>query len=477
MINNEQQLLNTIMKNNSHFYLIGDKISKVYKAQPKYSAIVLATFVGIILLSFLSYGFISSIVIIVSSAFAGFLIATMAYESEGLAKKSNVSGESLLANTSEIIASYSPATQKCTYISPSIQTVLGHPIKDLKNYYDLSFIYKKDKASFLLKLNKLKEHTDTPLTAVVRLKRKFGGFIWAEVKAQAICKEKNKIDSIVLSFRDITERRVLTLANEDYIKELERKIQKFESDKTDIDQFAFIMSSHDMKEPLRTISSYSSMLESRYKDQLDENGKEFISFISTSANRMAGMIDEVLAFSSVRSKTTVIEEVKVNEVLDTVMRTMGHSIYKNKAEITFKKLPTVIADKRQLSRLFQNLIDNAIKYRTNKNPKINITCTKKSNQFEFRVTDNGIGINKEFHDTIFDSFERVNSSMGIKGTGLGLAICKKIVDNHEGKIWIESKGSNQGSSFCFTLPLLKIEQKKLNNEQCKKKLTLESSNV
>ena len=209
-----------------------------------------------------------------------------------------------------------------------------------------------------------------------------------------------------------------------------------------------------MQEPLRSIASFAQLLGRRYKGKIDSSADEYIDFIVDGAMRMKEMIQGLLEYSLV-GKGENFQLVDVNETIDIVLSNLKRLIDENEAEITHERLPTVTADSRQLVQIFQNLIGNAVKFKKPETqPKIRISAylDTKKNDYVFSVYDNGIGIEKQYTDIIFDIFKRLHTIDEYRGTGIGLAICKRIVEHHGGKIWVESE-YGVGSTFYFTIPI------------------------
>ncbi|MEM9674629.1 MAG: ATP-binding protein [Bacteroidota bacterium] len=223
-----------------------------------------------------------------------------------------------------------------------------------------------------------------------------------------------------------------------------------ERSNAELERFAYI-ASHDLKEPLRTVSSFSMLLKKRYGEQLDERADKYIHFIVDGTNRMQNLIDDILTFSRLERKGNRFEQLDVNSVVEDIKSQLETTIRKTKTKINYEELPTLIGDRGQLIQLFQNIISNSIKYRQpDVPPKINISCEEQEDYWKFSVSDNGIGIEKEFFDRIFVIFQRLHSASEYEGTGIGLAICQRVVETHDGKIWVESQ-INRGSSFHFTV--------------------------
>lgn len=233
--------------------------------------------------------------------------------------------------------------------------------------------------------------------------------------------------------------------------ELEFKNIELERSNRDLEQFAYV-ASHDLKEPLRMVSAYTQLLESRYKNVLDEDGKTFISYASEGAERMGTLINDLLNYSRVGRMGTRQEPVDLNKVVKEVIQKNEIQIEETGAEIICEPLPEVMGSYTYLYSLFQNLISNAIKFRKDDiSPKIIIKAKKANNFWEFSVTDNGIGMDPQYLDRIFVIFQRLHTRDKYTGTGIGLAICKKIIEFHGGEIWADSQ-PDAGTTFYFTLP-------------------------
>jgi light-regulated signal transduction histidine kinase (bacteriophytochrome) len=237
--------------------------------------------------------------------------------------------------------------------------------------------------------------------------------------------------------------------------QLKETINELERSNNELQQFAYI-TSHDLQEPLRTISSFTQLLEHRYKGQLDSDADEFMDYIVDAAKRMQNLINDLLQYSKVTTQAKEFKPVNVEEVLDTALQNLKSSIDENNAEITHNNLPTITADASQLVQLFQNLIGNAIKFRKpDKPPIINVSSHKdeENNEYIFSVQDNGIGMEPQYAERIFVIFQRLHTRDVYSGTGIGLATSKRIVERHGGHIWVESE-LGVGSTFYFTIPIM-----------------------
>ncbi|WP_263020539.1 PAS domain-containing sensor histidine kinase [Natronobiforma cellulositropha] len=226
--------------------------------------------------------------------------------------------------------------------------------------------------------------------------------------------------------------------------------RRLEASNEHLQQFAYV-ASHDLQEPLRMVTSYLQLLERRYGDDLDEDASEFIQFAVDGSERMKAMIDGLLTYSRVETQERSVDAVDLEAVLDGVLTNLDLQIHETGAHITVDSLPTVRGDAGQLSQLFQNLLENALQYSGEQQPQVSITATRAADEWLVSVSDEGIGIDDADADQVFEMFQRLHSHEEYEGTGIGLAVCKRIVDCHGGKIWLESTPGH-GSTFSFTLP-------------------------
>jgi PAS domain S-box-containing protein len=238
-------------------------------------------------------------------------------------------------------------------------------------------------------------------------------------------------------------------------KALKKKTEELAQSNEDLEQFAYV-ASHDLQEPLRTVTSYVQLLARRYEGKLDSDADEFIGFAADGAVRMWKLINDLLAYSRVGTAGKELFPTDSEVVLAQSIDDLKVAIEENGALVTHDPLPTVMADRPQLGQLFQNLIGNAIKFRGNEPPRVHISASRNGNGWTFSVRDNGIGIAAEYSERIFIIFQRLHSREKYAGTGIGLAICKKIVERHGGRIWVKSD-VGKGATFYFILPAVKPE--------------------
>ncbi|MCZ3364676.1 PAS domain S-box protein [Methanobacterium veterum] len=331
-------------------------------------------------------------------------------------------------------------------VNHAAQEVTGVSKKDLigKNFTELDLLLDEEmplhieKVSQVLRGKNLKPYES-------RFIDKNGKIHYVETYLKALKKDEEIFAFNVIA-HDITERKKAEEKLRETIEELERS-------NYELQQFAYI-TSHDLQEPLRTIASFTQLLERRYSGQLDSDADEFIEFIVDAAVRMKEMIQGLLEYSRVGTQKVEFKEVDMNTELEQALFNLHALINKNKAEITHVHLPNVMADPAQIVRVFQNLISNAIKFRkSDEPPKIHVSCQidKENNEYIFSVADNGIGIEKEYKDKIFEVFKRLHAMGKYEGTGIGLSVVKRIIEQYDGRIWVESE-LGMGSTFYFTLP-------------------------
>ncbi len=233
--------------------------------------------------------------------------------------------------------------------------------------------------------------------------------------------------------------------------ELAQLAHDLERSNAELKKFAYV-ASHDLQEPLNQVANYVQLLEMRYDTEIDEDGKEFIGFVVEGVSLMQTLIDDVLAYSKVDQQGIEFELTDVSQALERSQANLRQRIHATKAIIHHDPMPTIMADNIQFMQLFQNLLGNAIKFRSDKTPEIYIGAKRLEDEWLFSVQDNGIGIDPQFAERIFVIFQRLHTRDEYPGTGMGLAICKKIVECHRGRIWVESQ-LGEGATFYFTIPV------------------------
>lgn len=253
------------------------------------------------------------------------------------------------------------------------------------------------------------------------------------------------------SFQDITDRKVSELKMSELNQNLQKQKVELEASNQELEQFAYV-ASHDLQEPLRMVSNFLTQLEKKYAPELDERAKKYIHFAVDGAGRMREIILDLLEYSKIGRTKESLEWIDLNVLVEEIRILYSKQIEEKNAQIIKENLPSVLLYKSPLRQVFQNLISNALKYsKQGKAPKIQITAQDKGDEWQFEITDNGIGIHPDYFERIFIIFQRLHNKEDYSGTGMGLAVTKKIIDTLKGKIWVES-AEGAGSKFLFTLP-------------------------
>jgi len=278
------------------------------------------------------------------------------------------------------------------------------------------------------------DYLPTPATPEV-LRSKVAVFIELFKKTQEVRRQEQAL-------------RALNAQLEQRVAERTAELQRSNEE---LQQFAYVVS-HDLQEPLRVVASYVQQLAERYQDKLEAEANELISYALDGAKRMQQLIVDLLAYSRIDTTGQEFAPTDCEGVLQRVLSDLRVAIEESGAEVTHDPLPQVMADNVQLGQVLQNLLGNAIKFRSQEPPRIHVSARQEGQQWVFSVRDNGIGINPRYAERIFGIFERLHPRTEYPGTGIGLAICKKIVERHGGQIWVESE-PGKGAAFFFTLPI------------------------
>lgn len=348
------------------------------------------------------------------------------------------------------------SSEETQYIPVMLLTSLTDPhevIKGLQAGAD-NFLTKPYKGEFLLsKIKYILENQQVRFNSPQsggEVKIKFDGeqYLITSTRTQII-------DLLLSTFENAVQKNEeLQEVNKQLIniqQELKRKNLELERSNRDLELFAYV-ASHDLQEPVRNVSNYTTLLERRYKDIFDERGRQMLEFITEGSRRMHELIQDLLSYSRLSNIQNKFETVDLNAVYTDVIMNLKSAIEESGAQIKCGHLPALKAVRAQMLQLFQNLISNAIKYRNpDKTPEIEVGCDKMGNKFTFYIKDNGIGIEKDYFDRIFVIFQRLHDRGSYPGTGIGLTICKKIVERHGGRMWVESE-IGKGSAFYFSLP-------------------------
>lgn len=271
--------------------------------------------------------------------------------------------------------------------------------------------------------------------------KKDSSIVWVHLTVSLIYRVAGEPDYFIAFIEDISKRKELE-------KQILSAMAELKRSNTELEQFAYV-ASHDLQEPLRMVSSFTQLLAERYKDKLDDRANEFIGYAVNGANRMQRLINDLLDYSRIQTRGKDFHEANASLLLGETFVLLRQKIEESEAIIVNRDLPKIYCDDSQIVRLFQNLIDNAIKFRGEESPIILISAESDGGYWKFSFKDNGIGINPKYNEKIFEIFQRLNNNQH-PGTGIGLAVCKRIVERHGGKIWIESN-EGEGTTVHFTI--------------------------
>jgi PAS domain S-box-containing protein len=284
---------------------------------------------------------------------------------------------------------------------------------------------------------------DLPFETIFRVKSKTGTLRYISSKGHIVKDNEGKVLKLSGICSDITD---LKEGSEKLISKINEELLR---SNIELENFAYV-ASHDLQEPLRMVSSFTQLLEMKYKDKLDNEALEYIHFAIDGSKRMYDLINGLLAYSRIHTKGKEFDRVDLNIVMENAIKFLTLKIQERNAIIKSDALPIVKGDYSQLIQLFQNLITNGIKFNNKKIPRINISVKSENDHYLISFKDNGIGIDPQYFDRIFRMFQRLLPKDQYEGTGIGLAICKRIVERHGGNIWVESE-SGKGSTFYFTI--------------------------
>lgn len=326
-------------------------------------------------------------------------------------------------------------------VNPAIVEMFGFEKPELIGKNILSFSFTGEQQKNKRFINKIRQPDLDEFSIEKRYVKKDGKTFWAKtIVSKMTTLEGEKMGIVIIENIEKKKKTEQTLEQKN--KELTQINQELEN-------FAYV-ASHDLQEPLRTITSFIQILEKKYSNKLDKNGIQFMGFVVEGAKRMQTLIHDLLEYSRINRFNNAYEKVDLNDVFTTVNRVLKEKIEINDALVMSENLPAIYGSKLQLTQMFQNLIDNAIKFRGKKKPEILISVKNLNDKWEIIFKDNGIGISQEYFQRIFVIFQRLHTLEEYGGTGIGLAICKKIVERHGGDIWVESN-PGKGSTFHLTL--------------------------
>jgi two-component system, chemotaxis family, CheB/CheR fusion protein len=341
------------------------------------------------------------------------------------------------------------------YVSRRFAEYSGQPVEELQGQGWLNVVHPDDRQLVASTwMNSVQSGTE--YEANFRLRRADGSYRWFQGHAVPMLSPEGEVQKWFGIFADIHDRKVMEL-------ELSKQTAQLLGSNKLLNQFAYAVS-HDLQEPLRMIGSYTQLLARRNEGKLGADSDQFIRFVMNGVDRMRRLIHDLLEYSRTGNEP-VGDKVATDAtlILGLALQQLQLRIKESGARITFDKLPTVVANQDLLLRVFQNVIGNAIKYSDERPAEIHVSCHREATEWVFSVKDNGIGIDPQYHDRIFEPFQRLQHGREYTGTGVGLAICRQIVERHGGRMWVESAEGN-GSTFMFTIPVSQVTDVPLSPE-------------
>lgn len=343
-----------------------------------------------------------------------------------------------------------------TYFGEGFQTLFGYDLSNVQHdsmLRDWSGLIHEEDAELVKKHFKLALESSNiyKWQMEYRYKKANGSYAFVQDKALIIRDDQLKAVRVVGAMSDITYRKEYEESLRRLNTSLDAKAKDLAVSNAELEQFAYV-ASHDLQEPLRMVTSFLTQLHKKYHDQLDDRANQYIHYAVDGAKRMRQIILDLLEYSRVGKHDSILETIEVNQIIDEIQLLQRQSMIEKNASIHYDELPVIQFYKVPLTQIFQNLIGNALKYsKDNERPRIMIKSEVMEHCYLFSVADNGIGISEEFHEKVFEIFQRLHSRNEYEGTGMGLAIVKKILENLGGKIWLESE-EGKGSTFYFTIP-------------------------
>ena len=377
------------------------------------------------------------------SAFALAVLMLKRFKTEAQLAENELQYRLLAENSADIICTHK-ATGEFDFVSPSVSALTGYSTTELVGKSAMKYIFPEDRPLYAAKLINAGTHI-TNEAIQYRFLAKNGSYIWLETVMRGLDDQ-----------RAIKEGRFLSQTrsfqkHKEYLEQIEHHSLELQDSYKDLEMFAYI-SSHDMQEPLRMISNYMQLLKRKYEVKLDKDALDYIEFAVKGASNLQSLIKDLLSYSTINKKEISFVPVDMDALLDDVLSGLQLLMQEKNVKVFINEpMRPLMADKNALTQLVQNLIQNGIKYNTAESPVIRIICTEDSKYTTYCIQDNGIGIDKQYAQQIFEPFRRLHNKHNFPGTGLGLSICRKIIDRLHGKIWVESE-PGVGSSFYFSVP-------------------------
>ncbi|MFK7908093.1 MAG: PAS domain S-box protein [Chitinophagales bacterium] len=352
---------------------------------------------------------------------------------------------------------------KLVHVNKKFSRMLGYSLEELTEMTAKDITHPEDLYNYLSPFNTIESNKVIDSNFEKRYLTKNGEIIWGGVSLSVVRNNDGGIKHRVLMIQDITEKkRALTNLKEkaEELNEKNKQLQKYIDSNMQLENFAYI-ASHDLREPLLTTIGLVEILIDSYGNELNEEALSFLNFIDQCVKNMEVLINDLLTYSRVNTQVHIVKNFNMEKLLQTVLQGLQKTIEEQNASIKLSNIPQeLIGNETKMVQLFQNLIANAIKFKKpNVHPIIKISAAELEKSWQFSISDNGIGIDSKSYDKIFLLFKKLHSKYQYEGTGIGLATCKKIVEQHEGKIWVEST-INQGTTFHFTIAKSNVPQSK-----------------
>jgi PAS domain S-box-containing protein len=339
------------------------------------------------------------------------------------------------------------AESKTTFVNQKMAEMLGYTVEEIMGASLFEFLDEEGKA--IAERNAERRRRGIAEEHDFKFRRNDGTDLWARLSSNPLFDETGDYLGALAMVTDITERKRMEQDLERAYSELEHRAEELRRSNADLEHFAYA-ASHDLSQPLTVVAGFADILERRYGGKLDAEADRFITGIREGIGRMQRLIDDLLIYARAGTRERVVEPVDCSMVLEETLETLAREIEESGATVTAGSLPTVPGDPVQLGQLFQNLVGNAIKYVAEGPPRVHVSAERDAEGWRFSVSDNGIGIDPGDAEKIFEMFERLHAAEEYAGTGIGLAVCKRIVERHTGRIWVEGEPDG-GSRFCFTI--------------------------
>jgi len=352
----------------------------------------------------------------------------------------------LVENTTELVCRHD-LDGVFLKVNENVKEILGYDPEDLVGKNPYEFHHPDDTERIQKDSHDLAKRNNKPPRIIYRFRDKRGSYKWLDTITHPLMNDHGVLELVTVS-RDVTEIKELEMELKHHLGELKRSNKELEN-------FAYL-ASHDIKEPLRMISSFSHLLEQKYSSQLDETAKRFISIIENGAGRLEALISSLLNYSRTNSEEYIFQKYDIGILIQEAIEDNRRLIAEFDAKIDVGEMPVIPIEPIQFRRVFGNLIQNSIKYRSEEKPEIQISSSQKNGFAVIIFKDNGIGIDDEDHEKVFQIFKRSAPKVTTEGVGIGLAIYKKIVEKHHGQIWIQPIGGT-GTTFFIEIPLTQLK--------------------